>query len=149
MAPTLPKYAGLIHPAAIYDDASATSQVVDTKGYDWARVVFYLGATDIAMAALYLQESDDNSTNTNISGTVFGTDALITGSTSALPSSTADNTFQIVELDLRKRKRYLQAVATAGNGSSGTYLTAWIELHRGEALAATAAQAGAAQIIRV
>lgn len=143
------KLAPLINPGVIVDDASWTSQVVDTLGYDYARAVFHLGATDIAMAALYMQESDDNSTWTNVANTIFGTSNTIAGSASTLPSNTADNTFQVVEIDLRGKKRYLQCVATAGNGSAGTYMSAHIELSRAEKAPVTAAERGCGQIIRV
>jgi hypothetical protein len=143
------KLVALIRPAAIADDASFTSQVVDTLGYDYATCIFQLGASDIAVAALYMQESDDNSNYTNITGTIFGTSTNTDGSTSGLPTATDDNKFEVVEIDLRGRKRYLQCVATAGNGSTGTYLSALVVLSRGEIGPVSATDRGCDEILRV
>ena len=133
MNPQTPKYAIVVMPTAIYDDAAATTVAVDTKDYDFARVGMMIGVTDIAMAVLTLQQSAESGANyTDITGANFaagGTD--IEGSTLALPSSTADNTFIVVEVDLRGKKRYLDLSATAGNGSAGTYFAAWCELYKG------------------
>jgi len=50
------KLVSVTPPAAIIDNASATTAEVDTKGWDHARYIIYVGATDIAMAALNLTE---------------------------------------------------------------------------------------------
>lgn len=144
MIPQNEKINRLIDPAAIVDNGSFTSQVVDTLGWDWATAFFHLGATDIAMAALVLQESDDNSSYADISATnMANTSNLdIAGTAVALPSSTDDNKFVRMDLDLRHRKRYLKAVATAGDGSTGTYLEGCILLRRGEVFPSTVAGAG-------
>ena len=73
------KWVQAIVPAAILDNTSATAVVIDTLGFDYMELPFCLGATDIAMTALYLQESDDNSTWANVSGTVFGTATDVDG----------------------------------------------------------------------
>jgi len=139
----------LIRPGAIVDDASWTSQVIDTLGYDYATVIFQFGAMDIEMAALYVQESDDNSSYTNVAGTIFGTSNTIAGTTSALPINTDDNLVERVDIDLRGKKRYLKCVATGGNGSAGTYLNAMVLLSRAEQVGTTASTLGCSQIIRV
>ena len=46
------KYVSITPPAAIVDDGSYTTAEVDTIGFDYATVVVYLGASDIAMTAL-------------------------------------------------------------------------------------------------
>src|SRR5689334_4585204 len=84
-------------PAAIYDNAGLSCNVIDTKGYDYCRIFLYLGATDIVHVALKVQESETKSNTTalttgvDVTGLVFGTSTNIAGSTSALPTSTADN----------------------------------------------------------
>ena len=89
-------------PAAIVDNASFTTAEVDTAGWDMARIVVYLGATDIAMSALKVTESDTSASgHADITGAVFGTSTDIDGSTSALPSATDDNKFFVIDLDLR------------------------------------------------
>lgn len=131
----------MIPPQAIKDNASWTSNVVDLKGFDYAVVTVQLGATDIAMVALKVQEADaatDATTLTSgadVSGLIFGTSALPSedgGATSALPSATDDNGVLKFYIDCKKVKRYINLVATAGDGTAGTYLSALCELSRAE-----------------
>lgn len=150
MVPQIPKLVAITPPAAIYDDASLTTTAVDTKGFAYARIIVLLGATDIAMSTLKVQESDSaDSGFADVTGLVFGTSINSDGSTSSVPSATDDNKFFVFDIDLRIRKRYLDLVATCGNGSSGTYACAWAELYRGEKEPVTAAEAGADQVLQV
>jgi hypothetical protein len=98
------KLVSMTPPALIVDNTDYTVAEIDTAGYEYANIICYLGATDIAMAALKVTETDIN------------------GNTSALPSSTDDDKFVRFDIDLRGRKRYLDMVATAGDGSAGTYM---------------------------
>jgi hypothetical protein len=144
------KVVRVIDPAAIVDDASWTTEEIDTDGFAYARVCCYVGATDIAHVALKMQESDASGSGfADVTGLIFGTSTNTDGSTSTLPSATDDNKFFIFEIDLRGRKRYLDLVATAGNGAAGTYMAAWCELHRAKDGPNTAAEQGASQILRV
>lgn len=149
------KLVSVTPPAAIVDNTSYTCNVIDTQGYDYCRIICHIGATDIAMAALKVQESDTKSNTTTLSsgadvtGLVFGTSTNIAGTTSSLPSSTADNTFQVFDIDLRGRKRYLLPVATAGDGAAGTYLAIHAELYNADAVPVTASECGAGDILRV
>lgn len=142
-------------PVAIVDNASWDCNVIDTLGYDYLTIDFILGFSDIAMAALKVQESDTKSNTTaltsgaDITGLVFGTSTNIAGTTSSLPSSTADNTVVTCEIDCRKRKRYILPVATAGDGTSGTYLTILATLSRAEIAPTSASDRGRGQILRV
>src|SRR5574343_198778 len=108
-------------PNAIYDNTSLTCATVDTLGFGVAMFDLYLGGTDIAMTAYKIQESDDDSTYTDVTGAVYGTSTDIFGATSALPTATDDNKNFYIYVNLSGRKRYLKAVATAGNGSLGSY----------------------------
>lgn len=150
------KFVSVTPPAAIVDNAAYTCNVIDTLGYDYCEIFCYFGATDIAMAALKVQESDVAASATaltngaDVTGLVFGTSTDIAGSVSALPSSTADNTCVKFEIDCRgQRKRYLLPVATAGDGSQGTYLTISALLSRAEIAPVTASARGHGQILRV
>lgn len=144
------KYVSMTPPAAIVDDASYTTAEVDTAGFDYAKVVVYLGATDIAMTALAVTESDVTASgHANVTGLIWGTSTDIDGVTSVLPSATDDNKFFVFEIDLRGRKRFLDLTATAGDGSAGTFLTAFCELSRADETPVTGADAGAAAILRV
>jgi hypothetical protein len=143
------KYVLVTPPAAILDNASATTNSIDTKGWDYLQVVCSIGATDIAMSALKLQTSDTDSSYADLTGAVFGTSTNIDGATSAVPSATDDNKVFVIEVDLRGKKRYFDLVATAGNGTAGTYFTALAILSKGEISPITAAGRGADEILRV
>jgi len=112
-----------IAPAAIKDDAAFDSFVIDKNdfpGCDYLEFVGIIGATDVEMAVLKVMESD---TKTN-STTLGGTPALVKDSTTK-PGATDDNKAFVFGVDLRKnRERYLQLQATAGDGTSGTFLSA-------------------------
>lgn len=144
------KFLQVIAPVAIKDDASWTTNEIDTKGWDYCTIVFSLGATDIAMAALKVQESDTSGSGfADVTGLVYGTSNNTGGSASTLPSATDDNKLFLFQVDLRGRKRYLDLVATAGNGTAGSYGSAIAILSRGELGPETAAEQGASQILRV
>lgn len=155
MIPQTNKLFNVCPPAAIVNNGSLTCNVIDTLGFRFCRVAVILGATDIALTALKLQESDVKASATaltggaDVTGAVFGTSNNDTGSASTLPSATDDNKFFTFEIDLRGRKRYLLPVVTIGNGSTGGFATVIAELDRGENTPTTAAQKGAAQNLRV
>jgi hypothetical protein len=129
--------------------------VIDTQGWDYAEINVYIGATDIATVALKVQESDTKSNTTtltsgaDVTGLVYGTSTNIAGSTSSLPSSTADNSCYRFEVDLRGRKRYLLPVITGGDGAAGTYYCCWCELSRGDVVTDSASGRGYGDILRV
>lgn len=155
MIPVAHKLVRSVSPAAIVDNASLTCQVVDTQGFRFARYVFYFGAMDIAVVALKIQEADAKSSATaltsptDVTGAIYGTSNNDTGVASTLPSATDDDKFFTVEIDLRGRKRYLNPVATMGDGAAGTFVCAWCELYRGENTPTIATDKGAAQNLRV
>lgn len=140
----------VIPPTAIVDDAAFTEIEIDTKGFRYCTVYACLGATDIAMAGLKMQESDTSgSGQADITGLVYGTSTNTEGDTSVLPTALEDNLVFGFDIDLRGRKRYLTCVATAGDGAAGTYLTVLALLAREEDGAATAALRGCAQMLRI
>jgi hypothetical protein len=143
------KFIGVTPPAAIKDNAAFTTGSIDTAGYDYLTVIAYLGATDIAMAALELGEADADSGHAAITGLVYGTSTNIAGSTSALPSDGDDNKAFAFEVDLRGRKRYIDLSATAGDGSAGTFMAAFALLWRADTQIQTAAARGFADVLRV
>lgn len=136
-------------PAAIIDDASATTAEIDTIGFDYAIICVNLGATDIALTALSVTESDTSgSGHANVTGLVYGTSTDIDGSTSSLPSATDDNGIFAFEVDLRGRKRYLDVTATVGNGTSGAYVTVSAMLCRASELPSTISEKGLTGCLR-
>jgi hypothetical protein len=122
------KFVAITPPGAIVDNAGYTTAAIDTKGFAFLTILVALGATDIAMAGLKAQESDasDMTGAADISGAVGGTDF-------ALPGATDDNKFVAININLKgNRKRYIDLVATAGDGTAGTYLTAIAILSRSQ-----------------
>ena len=126
------KWLSVTPPAAIVDNAAYTTTEIDTNGFDYCVVVVYIGATDIAMAACKVQESDTSGSGfADVSGLDTDGDTNIAGGTATLPTATDDNKFILFEIDLRGRKRYLDLSITAGNGTAGTFATAFAVLCRG------------------
>lgn len=128
-------------PGAIVDDAAFTTDIVDTKGFRKARFVVGLGALDIALAALKLQESD--ASNMASAGDVTGADFSVSPLT--LPSADDDNKLYAIHVDLRGKKRYMDLSLTGGNGSNGTYAVAWVDLYDAEEMPNSATERGFAQ----
>ena len=88
------------------------------------------------MAALKVQEADAKSSDTALTS---GADITGLSFADALPSADADNTVYAFDIALTGgRKRYLDLVATAGDGSAGTYAVAWAVLGRGQEVPVTA-----------
>lgn len=144
------KFVNLTPPAAIVDNASLTVAELDTLGWDYCEILVIMGATDIAMSALKVTESDTSgSGHADVTGLVFGTSTNTDGDTSALPTATDDNDIFSFQIDLRKRKRYLDMTATVGNGTNGAYVTIIAILSRGREMPSSAAEAGCNQILRV
>lgn len=149
MTPTDRKIVGITPPAAIVNGASWTTASVDCLGFDYCTIYVYLGATDKALTALSVQESDNDSDYAAITGAAFATSKNSAGSTSSLPSATDDNKLFAFDIDLRGRKRYLDLVATIDTGCLGGYMAAWAELSRAETGPVTAAQRGVSQLLQV
>jgi|694.fasta_scaffold93125_2 hypothetical protein len=112
------KVVNVTPPAAIKDNASFATTTIDTLGFNKVAIYFALGATDIAMTALKVQESDDSGMSgaADITGAVYGATGY-----AALPTADDDNKVFAFFIDLKGRKRYLDVVATAGDGSTGTF----------------------------
>lgn len=133
----------------VKNNGNALVTSVDTAGWDYVEFHFSLGATDIALTALKLQEADDNSTFSDVVGTRVGTDNDMSGAATTLPSATGDNTIYILSIDVRKRKRYLQPVITVGNGTTGANVACNAVLSRGSIEPHQASDRGAAAVMRV
>ncbi len=144
------KVVPVVPPAAIVNNASFTTAEVDTLGYRYATIIVNIGATDIAMTALKVQESSTSGSGfTDVSGATFDGGTDIERNTTTLPSATSDGKCYLLQLELNGRKRYLDLVATAGNGSAGTYLSATCILTKAEHAPTTVAGANAGGIIQV
>ncbi len=143
------KLVSITPPAAISDNATLTTGEIDTLGWSYLTIVVYEGATDIAMAALSVTQSDTaGSGHANVTGLIWGTSTNIDGSTSALPSATDDNLFQVAQIDLKGKKRYIDVTATTGDGAAGTYIAILGILSRPQVSPISASEAGANEILR-
>ena len=150
MNPPVCKLVSVLAPQALVDNTAWTSSAVDTIGYEHARMVFFVGATDIALASLNVGECETSGGDyTDIDGTVVGTDIALDGSVAALPTATDDGKFWIFDIVLQGRMRYLKIEATAGDGTTGTYACCWCELHRPHIAPSTIAEMGAAEVLNV
>lgn len=135
------KVVNVTPPAAIKDNASFSTTTIDTLGFSKVAIYFALGATDIAMTALKVQESDDSgmASAADITGAVYGASGA-----PALPSATDDDKIFGFFIDLKGRKRYLDVVATAGDGSTGTYGACTAHLYNSNTTEDNATQRGLA-----
>ena len=134
------KYVSITPPAAIVDNAAFTTAEVDTKGWNKALFVVQLGALDIAIAAMLLQENDVSATG---EATVSGADFSVSPLT--LPAATDDDNAYSIHVDLRGKKRFMNISLTGGDGTTGTYATAFVILSDPEECTDTAAERGFAQ----
>ncbi|AMV30063.1 hypothetical protein VT84_37060 [Gemmata sp. SH-PL17] len=150
MKPTKYKTVLVTPPGAIVDNAAFATATIDTLGFSYLEIFVAFGAMDIAATLLKVQESDDSGMSgaVDIVGTRVGTDPNDTGATSTLPSATSDNTIFKFEIDLKGRKRYLDLNLTGGDGTTGTYAVVWANLHEGDVAPTSAADKGAAQLMR-
>jgi hypothetical protein len=126
-------------PGAIVDNAAFTTAAIDTLGFAKLLIIVAFGAMDIAIAALKLRESDDDSTYSDVSGADFSVSPL------TLPSATADNTMVAIHVDLRGKKRYMDLSLTGGDGTAGTYATVLAILSNGSEAPNSATERGYAQ----
>lgn len=112
-------------PAAIVDNASLTTTAVDTKGFGHCQFLVILGATDIALTACKIQESDASGSGfADVDGLVYGTSTDAAGDVVALPSATDDNKVYAFDVNCGgDRKRYLDAIVTFGDGVAGGFAT--------------------------
>lgn len=146
------KYVTVINPQAIVDNddpvgahGDANPVAIDTLGYDYAMIVVQFGATDIAVADMGLFEYDDVIGN----ATEITAAAYDASGNPGLPDANDDGNAAVWFVDLRKRKRYITIDLTAGNGSTGTFATAFAILSRAGEAPLTAAARGfaAGQVI--
>src|ERR1041384_4761231 len=105
-------------PGVVKDNSAFTCAAVDTLGKRYCSFEFIFGATDVDMATLKLQESDDDGSSdayADVDGADFSVDSV-------LPQDDEDNKIFAIHVDMRGgRKRYLKPVAVPGDGSGGTY----------------------------
>ncbi|XZE44017.1 hypothetical protein SH467x_003602 [Pirellulaceae bacterium SH467] len=143
------KYVEVIRPGAIVDNASFSTTVVDTMGWGFATFIFHLGTTDIGITALNLQESSESGANfVDVDGLDVNGDLNIDDIAAVLPSATDDGKIFVLQCDLRHRLRYLDLVATMGDGSAGGYASCVCILTYPKIAPITMSGMGAEEILR-
>ncbi|MEM8873924.1 MAG: hypothetical protein AAGD32_06655 [Planctomycetota bacterium] len=135
-------------PGARVDNASFATTEIDTLGYNRVLIVVQLGATDVGMAALKVEAGDTSGSLSDVSALTYGTAINTDGDFSTTPQSVNDNALFAFDIDPAKVGRYLDLVAIAGNGSTGTYLSAFAVLFRADECPSTAADQGFDQVLR-
>lgn len=126
----------MLAPVAV--TATVTGTAVDTvqtgMKFDWASIYVQAGviSTTVAIGGLKLQESDDNSTWTDVAGSA---------NTAAITATTDNGKLYVYQLDVRKRKRYLR-FSLAGT-STGLLAAVTCVLSRAKEAPYTAALRGA------
>lgn len=146
------KFINSTPPAALIDGASLTVAEIDTLGWDYCQILLIGGATNTAMTALKVTESDVTASgHADIVGLEFAaaTSLDIEGAASVLPVATDDDGLFLFEINLVGRKRFLDVTATADSTSTGGYYTMLTILSRGENVANTNAARGVVQALRV
>lgn len=115
---------------------SPVTLVVDTLGYDYASftVLRASNANTVFASTLKVEESDDNSSYSNVTGLVGGTDFTIPA-----VADTAGTSIVKVDVDTKAKKRYLKVTATPAV-SVGVAVTG--RLSRGENAPSNASEAG-------
>ena len=133
-------------PAAAIGSTASATLVIDTIGYDHASVTV-LRASNASTAfanAVKVEESDDNSSYSNVTALVGGgvggfsipaVGATATGSASALK----------MDIDTRAKKRYLRVSYTPGASATVAIVA---RLGRGEEAPATASDAGVIGLVK-
>lgn len=148
-----PKVVPIIFPQAIVDDddpvgayGDANPVSVDTLGFHKATVYVVVGATDIAMAALgvYSGAAAASGADDATYSAITGLQASGSSGSGRLPTATDDNTVFAFEIDLRNDDigRYLALDATCGNGTAGTFITAFAVLDRADVSPTSATEKG-------
>lgn len=142
------KYFSVTPPAAIKDNSAFTTAEIDTVGFVWCNIVVYIGAVDIGITVLRVQESATSGSGfATITSTVVGTATDKFGAATTLPTPTGDNAFWLFEIDMRGHERYLDLNVTIGNGSAGGFVAAWAELYRAAETPHTNALQGCAGVM--
>lgn len=135
------KVVQLTPPGAIVDDAGFTTAILDTLGVGWVTFLVALGATDIALAAFKLQESDDS----GMSGAADVPNGDFSVAPATLPGADDDDNLFAIHVNTLGRMRYLDLVLTAGDGSTGTYADVKAILSRMQTTPSTATDRGFTQ----
>jgi hypothetical protein len=143
----------ILAPGTAATNATATVAVVDTKGWDYAKVKVQMAAATATNSSakfitLELQEGDTTSSFSAITGATGTTNSTASSSQFVLPVNNNTSVGQAISfyVDLKARKRYLNLSITPP--ASHTTLAATCDLSKGETLPDSATERGdAASVI--
>ena len=141
-----PKTVIAIIPISKTNGATATGELIDTKGADYVVIGIIASTADVVsntLSVLKIEEGDTTSSVATFAGAVSGTDYTI--ATNAYTSTTNQNVWSF-NVDTRVRKRYLRVSASP---QTTMVIGAVAMLYRAEKLPSTAAEAGALNAIYV
>jgi len=134
------KYGLAIAPAEILDNTAATGIAIDTLGYNRLTVLFLIGASDVDVAAMGLEEC---ATSGGSYAAITATAAAGTTGDGRLPQDDDDNKLFMISIPITpSRLRYIKPAITAGNGSAGSYICAVYILSNGTVDAITSTTRG-------
>lgn len=130
---------GDVPTAAIGATATATL-TIDTLGFDHASITVLRAsnASTVFAAAVKVEESDDNSSYSNVTALVGGGTGGFTIPAVAA-SATGSSSILKLDVDTKAKKRYLKVSYTPGASATVAIVA---NLGRGEVSPETAAQAG-------
>ena len=142
------KWFQLLAPISL--NGAGTTLVIDCLGFDYLEIVVCLGLVGAAdFTVLKIQESDVKASastltsGVDVTGLIFGTSTNLAGITSTFPGDANDGAVELLQIDLKARKRYLLLVVTTGIAS---LLGAIGRLSRPEQAPTTTGGTGAAQV---
>lgn len=122
---TSTKFAQAIEPGVIQDNAAFTSNVIDRASFlpTGAKGVLFVvavGSIDAAASVFKVVQSDTKTNDTTLGGTPSDVHDVTTK-----PGASDDSGIWLVYVPWAAwENRYLQLQVTAGDGASGTYLSA-------------------------
>lgn len=132
-------------PSAAVGSTATATLTIDTLGYDHASVtVLRAGnATTVFANVLKVEESDDNSSYSNVTALVGGG----TGGFTIPAASSSTSTTNIIKMDIdcKAKKRYLKVSYTPGVSATVGIVA---RLGRGEVAPVTASEANVAALVK-
>jgi hypothetical protein len=141
-----PKTVIAIIPISKTNGATATGEMIDTKGFDFVSIGIVASTADVVsntLSVLKIEEGDTTSSVATFAGAVSGTDYTI--ATNAYTSTSNQNVWSF-NVDCRARKRYLRVSASP---QTTMVIGGVAMLNRGEKAPASAAEAGSLNAIYV
>lgn len=129
-----------ITPISKTNGATATGEMIDTKGFDYAEISVIASTADVVsntLSVLKIEEGDTTSSVATFAGAVQNTDFTV--ATNAYTSTANGQNVWKYGIDLRGRKRYLRVSASP---QTTMVIGGVANLFRAESMPVTAAQAG-------